>query len=218
MSKSTADPRISKIQELREEALRLEREVLEETSPWQESFYWTYYAASGFVLGIFGAVASLVFNIVGSSMAGLHPLRLIQVYLTFPLGERALSSDFNSGMVLALGCTLYLLTGMFLGVPFQIAMARFASNASWKQRLVIGSVFGLLLWAVNFYLILSWLQPLLIGGNWITDPKILPPWIGAATHLVFAWTLALLYPWGEYTPFSLRPTLQGLHADNTAKR
>ena len=64
------------------------------------------------------------------------------------------------------------------------------------QRLVFATVAGLLLWAVNFYLILAWLQPLLFDGNWITDPKLIPPWIGAATHVVFAWVVAALYPWG----------------------
>lgn len=213
MITSSADPRWRKIRELREEADRLERELAQDTNERQETpFYGMYYATSGFVLGTFGAITSLLFNVVGSSLVGLHPLRLIQVYLTFPLGARALSSDFNSGIALALGCVLYLFTGMILGVPFQIAMAKYASRGTWKQRLIFATILGLLLWATNFYLILSWLQPLLFGGNWITDPTVLPPWVGALTHLVFAWTMALLYPWGEFVPLSLRPRLQESHA------
>ena len=68
----------------------------------------------------------------------------------------------------------------------------------------MATVVSLAIWAFNFYGILSWLQPLLIGGdpgNWITNPKYLPWWVAAATHLVFGWTIALLYPWGEYTPY-----------------
>ena len=38
-------------------------------------------------------------------------------------------------------------------------------------------------------------------GNWITNPSYLPWWVAAATHLVFGWTIALLYPLGEYTPY-----------------
>ena len=38
-------------------------------------------------------------------------------------------------------------------------------------------------------------------GNWITNPNYLPWWVAAATHLVFGWTIALLYPLGVYTPY-----------------
>jgi hypothetical protein len=51
------------------------------------------------------------------------------------------------------------------------------------------------------------LQPLVIGGdpgNWITNPNYLPWWVAAATHLVFGWTIALLYPLGVYTPYRNR--------------
>ncbi len=90
---------------------------------------------------------------------------------------------------------------MLLGVPFQMVMARVLPKGTLWQRLGLATVLGLLLFALNFYLIISWLQPLLIGGNWIVDPNILPPWVGAATHLVFAWTMALIYPWGAYEPY-----------------
>ena len=42
------------------------------------------------MLGSIAAVASLMFNVVGAAIAGLHPLHIIKVYLTFPLGARAL--------------------------------------------------------------------------------------------------------------------------------
>jgi hypothetical protein len=28
-----------------------------------------------------------------------------------------------------------------------------------------------------------------------------PWWVAAATHLVFAWTMVLVYPLGEFTPY-----------------
>ena len=90
---------------------------------------------------------------------------------------------------------------MVLGVPFQVIMARALPRGTMLQRLCLATVLGLLLWAVNFYLILSWLQRLLFHGDWITDPAYLPPWVGAATHVVFAWTMVLLSPWGQYEPY-----------------
>jgi hypothetical protein len=125
-------------------------------------------------------------------------LRLIQVYLTFPLGERALSPEFETGMALAIGCCLYIGTGMLLGIPFQMAIAKFIPEAKLPTRLAFATVLGLLLWVINFHGILSWLQPMLFGGNWLVDPDILPSWVGVATHLVFAWTMAVVFPWGKH--------------------
>jgi hypothetical protein len=67
--------------------------------------------------------------------------------------------------------------------------------------MLFATILGLVIWAVNIYGVLSWLQPILIGGNWIADAKTLPPWVAAATHLVFAWTMAYVYPWGNYQPY-----------------
>ena len=198
------DAKKERLNELRAEVAQLEQEI--SSSPdaapdvWQPSetgYYGLYHATSGLLLGIVGAIASLIFNVIGSLAVGQHPLRLIQVYLTFPLGEQALSDHFETGMALAIGCCLYIGTGMLLGIPFQMAIAKFIPDAKLPTRLAFASVLGLLLWAINFHGILSWLQPLLFGGNWVIDPDILPSWVGVATHLVFAWTMALIFPWGK---------------------
>ena len=60
------------------------------------------------------------------------------------------------------------------------------------------------LWLVNFYGLISWLQPLLFGGSWIVDNRELPWWVALATHLVFGWTMAAIYPWGIYHPYKLQ--------------
>lgn len=188
---------------LRAELSELEKELEKPSEVWDSSkgFYSDYHAASGLLLGMVGAVVSLLFNVVGSLAAQLPPLRIIQVYLTFPLGEQALSDNLDTGMALAIGCCLYLATGMVLGIPFQMIFSRFMPRGSLVQRLVLATVIGLLIWGINFYGILSWLQPLLFGGNWLVDPEILPPWVGAATHVVFAWTMAIVYPWGVHSPY-----------------
>jgi hypothetical protein len=178
-------------------------------------YYAAYYATAGFLLGSFGAMASLLFNVVGALAVGKNPVELIRVYLTFPLGEKALLLTegskvyaVNDGVILAFGCCLYLGTGMLLGIPVYMALARFAADGGVLKRLVVAGAVSLVIWLINFYGILSWLQPLLIGGepgNWITNPTYLPWWVAAATHLVFGWTIAILYPLGVYRPYK-RPT------------
>jgi hypothetical protein len=184
---------------LRERVRELERELAQqETGSWQATnFYAAYYATTGFMLGGIGALASLMFNVVGATLFGKHPLQLIRVYLTFPLGEEALNID--GGLVLAIGCCLYLATGMLFGVPFYVLLVRYNQPDSWKRRFTISTLLALGLWIINYYAILSWLQPWLIGGNWIL--REIPIWVAALTHLVYGWTLALLYPLGLYVPY-----------------
>lgn len=198
------------LKDLRLQVARLEAEIRAAESSananqWPPpGFYGAYYANSGFMLGGIAAIASLVLNIVGAPLAGKNPLELIRVYLTFPLGARALELGPEQGtLILLLGCCLYIATGVVLGVPFFVVLAKLSGD-NLKKRLIVATVLSLLLWVINFYGILAWLQPALFGGDWITDPSTLPPWVAAGTHLVFGWTLALLYPLGRFVPYQAR--------------
>jgi hypothetical protein len=200
---------LNELSELRSRVAQLEAEVGDEMADahapaWSRGFYLTYYATAGFFLGMIAALASLACNVVGSSVVGQHPLQLIKVYLTFGLGERALDPQLSDGLVIIIGCCLYIATGMFLGIPFQIILTRFANGGGLPARLAIASVVAVAIWLINFYLILSWLQPMLFGGNWIVDPKHLPVWVAVLTHLVFGWTMALVYPLGKFEPYQAR--------------
>jgi hypothetical protein len=181
---------------------------------WQEPEYDAFhYARVGLLLGLLGGCTSLVVNVIGSvlwpaiSGAPQHPLRLIQVFLTFPLGESALQLD--SGLVLALGCVLYLITGMLYGMLFALAISYILPHAGLTVRLMACSILALAVWAVNFYLLISWLQPLLLGGRWIAE--LIPWWVAAITHLVFGWTVATLYP-------IARPVLREATVENQTAR
>ena len=209
----------TELERLRARAAQLEAEIAKETAEkgWRPSGYYTaYYATGGFVLGMFGAMASLLFNVVGAPIAGKTPLELIRVYLTFPLGEKALELSGSSpgvyavgdGVILAIGCCLYLGTGMLLGIPVYLALTRFASKGGLFGRLLVATAVSLAIWAFNFYAVLSWLQPLLVGGdpgNWITNPKFLPWWVAASTHVVFGWTIALTVFMGYVHSLSQAP-------------
>jgi len=204
----------AELQELKARVERLETEIdqARPVSHWQPTGYYTaYYATSGFMLGIFGAITSLVVNVISAPLVGKSPLELICVYLTFPLGEKALLlSDptqkvyaVDNGLILTIGCCLYLATGMLLGVPFYVVLSRLTEHSSTLVRFGVAIVLSLVVWLINFYAILSWLQPALFGGNWIVE--LIPPWVAAVTHLVFGLTIAFLYPLGQFVPYQ-RPT------------
>jgi hypothetical protein len=166
---------------------------------WQEPDFSAYhYAKCGLVLGALAGCVSLLLNVIGSvlwpAISGIeqHPLRLIQVYLTVPLGESALK--LQSGGVLALGCLLYIGTGMLYGMLFETALAYFVPRAGVAARLAFCSILALCVWLVNFYCLLAWFQPVISGGRWVVE--LIPWWVAALTHLAFGWTIALIYPLG----------------------
>lgn len=194
------EQKLRQIESLLTQARQLESELVQEQASGQwppRGYYTAYHVLAGFVLGIFGALTSLVFNIVGSLLVGQHPLQLIRVYLTFPVGADALHTE--SGLALAIGCCLYLGTGMLLGIPFQLMLTRWLPQASFWVRFGAVTALALLIWIVNFYGILAWLQPLLLGGNWIVQE--IPWWIAAATHVIFGWTMLLVQPLGSFQPY-----------------
>ena len=192
--------KLAELQKVRAQAQRLETEIAADlggTADWPpKSYYTTYHLLAGMVLGFIGAATSLLFNIVGAAMLNEHPLQLIRVYLTFPLGERAL--ELEGGFALAAGCCLYLGTGMFGGIPFHMILSRYFDDASTAKRFAVATVLALGIWIINYYAIISWAQPLMIGGSWILDQ--IPIWVAVGTHLVFGWTMLLVDQWGRFTP------------------
>jgi len=214
MESSQAETKRQELAQLQQRVAELQDELQEVSRPrWQaKDFYAAYYATSGFMLGIFGAATSLLVNIIGATFVYGDPLRLIRVYLTFPLGAGALPEGLrpegvaahaalSSDMTLAVGCCLYLAYGMLIGVPFFVLLGRYTEDSTWAKRMMVASVLGLAVWVINFYGILIWLQPLLFGGPWIVDN--VPIWVAIVTHLVYGWTLAAVYPLGKYRPYQL---------------
>lgn len=104
--------------------------------------------------------------------------------------------------MLAIGVCLYLGTGMLLGIPVYLALKKWGTGKSLFTKLIIVSVISLLIWVINFYGILSWLQPEIVDMS--TENLIVnrvPWWVAAATHLVFGWTMVLVSPLGDYVPY-----------------
>jgi len=161
-----------------------------------KGYYLLWHIVVGMTLGGIGALVSLGANMIGAPLFGEDPLKLIRVYLTFPMGESALTAE--AGSVLFIGCMLYLATGALFGVLFHLTMSLFFRDAPRGRKFAIATAMGLGLWIFNYYLVLSWLQPMLLGGNWIV--RLVPIWVAALTHLCFAWTVAAGEFWGRFEP------------------
>jgi hypothetical protein len=183
------------IREHREAISKLQRESeREQKGDWPpQDFYLVWHLVFGITLGGLGALVSLALNAIGAPLFGQPAMQLIRVYLTFPMGEQALVAE--QGLVLSVGAGLYLAAGAIFGVIFHFILRRFRHGS--KLRLfAVASLLGLAVWIVNFYLILSWLQPALLGGRWIVEQ--IPFWVAALTHLAFAWTIWLGEAWGRF--------------------
>ena len=194
--------RKSKIDEHREAIRRLEAEEAETQSVWPpRGYYLLWHVVIGIVLGGIGATVSLLANAVGAPLFGEKSLQLIRVYLTFPMGAQALEAE--TGLVVFVGTCLYLCTGAIFGVGFHLLMSTVFATASSAKRFVVSTLIGLALWIFNYYLILSWLQPMLQGDNWIV--RLIPFWVAALTHLAFVWTMFLGEAWGKFESNEPRP-------------
>ena len=64
---------------------------------------------------------------------------------------------------------------------------------------MLGAAYGLSMWVVNFYGILIWLQPRLVGQAYVLE--LMPAWVAALTHVIYGVTLGVLQPLGRFVPY-----------------
>ncbi|HYA21095.1 MAG TPA: response regulator [Burkholderiales bacterium] len=157
---------------------------------WPTGFYLTFYIVAGMVLGIMGGLTSFIFNVVGSIMIEQDPMKILRVFGTFFIGADALTTHNLNFLILVL--MVYLAGGAVAGAVFQVAVNRYFADRSIAYKILLAGAYGLALWIINFYGILSWLQPLHVGKAYILE--MMSFWTGGATHFVFGLTLGLLQP------------------------
>ena len=133
------------LEALRAKVEQLEAEVALPTVPqWEISRdYPMYYAAGGFLLGLLGAMISLLFNVdrfvaVRQRPDGSGPrLPDLPAWRQSPAtGRRGAATAYAipDSVIIALGCCLYLATGMLLGIPVCLAIRQFAPRSPLVTR------------------------------------------------------------------------------------
>ncbi|RMF69352.1 MAG: hypothetical protein D6743_01995 [Calditrichaeota bacterium] len=177
---------------------RLAQKSTGPTKAWPpQGFYLTYYIVAGILLGLLGATVSFVFNVVGSRLVHQDTMQILRVFGTMFIGKDALQTQDLTFLMLVL--MVHFSVGAVAGAIFHVAVNRFLADRSPGTKLLLGGGFGLLLWIVNFYLVLSWLQPMAVGEAYILH--MMPFWVAALTHLVYGLTLGALQPIGKFIAY-----------------
>ncbi len=172
------------------------------TASWPPpGFYLTFYIVAGLVIGVLGSLTSFVFHVVGSLIVNQDPLRFLRVYGTVFLGAKALTTDdLNFFMLVAV---VHFSIGAGGGAVFHVLVNKYAPDRPLLQ-IVLGGAYGLLMWIVNFYGILIWLQPRLVGQAYVLE--LMPTWVAAMTHVIYGLTLGVLQPLGRFVPYRVAET------------
>ena len=140
----------------------------------------------GSIAGFLGAIACLLCNIAGALMLGVEPVRLLRIYATILEGSRAL--ELSSGNFFIAAFVVHIATGILFGTIFALGARKFRAG---RQRYILaGAGYGISIWLVNFYGILSWLQPLLQGSAFILNE--IPIAVAVLTHVSYGLTVALV--------------------------
>ena len=140
----------------------------------------------GSVAGFLGAIICLICNIAGALVLGVEPLRLLRIYATILEGRRAL--DISRADFFIAAFTLHLVTGILFGTIFALGARKFCAGL--QRCILAGAGYGIAIWLVNFYGILSWLHPLLHGGAFILTE--IPIAVAVLTHVSYGVTGALV--------------------------
>lgn len=165
--------------------------------PWPpEGFYLTYYVVAGLMLGVLGSLVSFGANVVGSILLEQDPLLFLRVYGTVFLGKEALvTQDLNFFMLVAV---VHFSVGAVAGAVFHVLVSLYTPERA-AITIALGAAYGLLIWVVNFYVVIEWLQTSLYGEAYVL--QLMPAWVAALTHMLYGVTLGVLQPLGRFVPY-----------------
>jgi len=145
-----------------------------------------YYGTVGAVAGFLGSLVMITGDVIAAGIMGKSPFMLLRVYATLKEGAGALSLSDWSFFLNAF--VMHLALGSAFGAIFALIVSGRARYQSMAYYLAAGTMFGLTIWIVNFYLLLSWIQPLINGREYILTNI---PWgVAAITHAMYGLTIA----------------------------
>lgn len=146
------------------------------------------YLGIGMVLGLVAGAVFIVFETLAAGILGpgfLGPLQMIGAIL---LGPGALQELATPAPVVGVGLVIHFLLSTIYGGTFA-AIAWFVRPVVHNRWLIVGAatLFGLLLWVVNFYVISPVVFPWFGMANPVVQFLAHTLFYGAALGLLFAW-------------------------------
>ena len=185
----------ARLKALEQDLARAERDA-RDREWFPKGFYAAYYILAGLVLGVIASWVTLGLNVVGAYLLREDPLKLLRVYSTILGGESTAEGSEAVVMMFALG--IHTVVGAVCGAPIHVVYSRYFQGGSLVQRAITGVVLGLIMWLVNFYGILYWFQPLILGDSTSFIVESIEPWVAALTHVAFSGTVLLLQPFALF--------------------
>lgn len=146
-----------------------------------------YFATIGAFAGYLGSVVILGADIASARLMGFAPFMFLRYYATIREGPDALLMTSRSFLLNAI--LMHLAVGSALGAIFVLIVSG-RDIQRFTHYLAAGIGFGLCVWFINFYLLLSWIQPLVNGKSYILEN--IPWWVAAVTHALYGITVALV--------------------------
>lgn len=151
---------------------------------------WAAAAASGFVAG---AILMVLEMLWATNMMGATPWTMSHMIAGIVMGpDIAQAHDFNTGVVAIALITHYIL-GMVFGMILAAVIAPFHFDSSMGMALLVGAVFGILLYLFNFYGMAQ-------AFPWFKEIR---GWPAIIAHLIFGMTTAGMY-WKMERPMMIR--------------
>jgi hypothetical protein len=141
---------------------------------------WPAAAVAGFVAGAILMVLELLWSLM---TPGASPWAMSHKIAAIVMGPGALqSSDFSIGVVAIALVTHYVL-GIVFGLVLAAIIAPFHFDSSTGMLVLVGAVFGALIYLVDFYGMVRMFR-------WFSDMR---SWETLVAHLVFGIAAALMY-------------------------
>lgn len=141
---------------------------------------WPAAAVAGLAAGAILMVLELLWSII---VVGMDPWRISHMVAAIVMGQDALQvSDFNVSLIAAALVTHYVL-GTIFGLVLAAIIAPFHLDSSAGMALLIGTVFGLVLYFLNFYGMVRFFP-------WFAEIR---GWPTVAAHIIFGMAAAIIY-------------------------
>ena len=138
----------------------------------------------GLIGGVIAGVVFLIAEMIGSVLLGGELLAPFQAFASIPLGQ--MPPEIAIGTAIPVGFVTHFVLSIIYGVIFAlIVMVVPAMRASSNMLIAAATIFGTLLWIVNFFVL-----PSVIGRPWFATAPMIPQFV---YHAFFYGTVLGLY-------------------------